>query len=202
MRHLNGHILCAIDTETTGLDPVVHEMIEIAIVPLGPDLKPRKDIFPFNFKIRPENVNVIDKEALSVNKITLEDLYTNGIDPIKASDLFETWFDNLKLPFGKKIVPLGHNWSFDAKFIEKWLGLTAFNCFFDYHYRDSSAIALFLNDWAEFHNERHPFPKVKLSYLCSQLKVENQRAHRALDDAIATAECYRRLVLQAPYMSV
>ena len=32
-------ILAAFDLETTGLDPAVHDIIEIAIVPLNPDFK-------------------------------------------------------------------------------------------------------------------------------------------------------------------
>ena len=38
--------ICAIDIETTGLDPLKHAMIQIAIVPLNQDFRPL-DIEPF-----------------------------------------------------------------------------------------------------------------------------------------------------------
>ena len=39
MKHEKQKILAAFDLETTGLDPAVHDIIEIAIVPLNPDFK-------------------------------------------------------------------------------------------------------------------------------------------------------------------
>ena len=37
MEHDKLRILAAFDLETTGLNPVIHDVIEIAIVPLTPD---------------------------------------------------------------------------------------------------------------------------------------------------------------------
>ena len=39
MKHEKQKILAAFDLETSGLDPAVHDIIEIAIVPLNPDFK-------------------------------------------------------------------------------------------------------------------------------------------------------------------
>jgi DNA polymerase III epsilon subunit-like protein len=93
----------------------------------------------------------------------------------------------------KKILPLAHNWPFEAAFMRKWLGTRTFEDFC-FGYRDTMALANALNDIADFANDPWPFPKVSLTYLCSQLKVENTNPHDALGDAVATAECYRRLV--------
>jgi DNA polymerase III epsilon subunit-like protein len=202
MIHLNGNIICAIDTETTGLDPLVHEILEICILPLNSDLKPLDGIMPFNIFIRPENTNTIDAAALKVSGYSIEQVMQMGIDPLKAIDYFEEWFEKLKLPLNKKIVPLGHNYAFDKAFIQKWMGNVAYNHYFDYHCRDTASVALYLNDWADFHNEKPPFPKYKLSYLCSQLKVENTRAHTALSDCMATAECFRKMCVQGPHIPV
>ena len=55
MIHWNGHQLCAIDTETTGLDPNYNEIIQICILPLDSNIKPRKDVFPFYIEIVPDH---------------------------------------------------------------------------------------------------------------------------------------------------
>lgn len=53
MTHLNGHPLCAIDCETTGLDSNKHMAYQIAIIPLDARLLPRQDVNPFDIYIRP-----------------------------------------------------------------------------------------------------------------------------------------------------
>jgi hypothetical protein len=45
--HLNGHLLAAIDLETTGTRPGYHEIIQIACVPLDSDIKPLAGATPF-----------------------------------------------------------------------------------------------------------------------------------------------------------
>ena len=53
-------IIAAIDIETTGLDPLYHDIIEIAILPLDGEFEPRADILPFVARIRarrPQNAS-------------------------------------------------------------------------------------------------------------------------------------------------
>ena len=40
IQHLNGNLLCSVDTETTGLRAGYHELIQLGVVPLDGDLKP------------------------------------------------------------------------------------------------------------------------------------------------------------------
>ena len=55
-------------------------------------------------------------------KVDLHKLFDTGLDPYKAADLFDEWFQKLGLPFGKKILPLAHNWPFEQAFLSRWLG--------------------------------------------------------------------------------
>lgn len=191
MVHLNGDLLCVIDCETTGLRPHYNDLIQICILPLDSDMKPLKTVTPFYQHMkaaRPENV---DAKALEVNKIDFFHLQQTAFDPDKVADIFDDWFQKLKLPFGKKIQPLAQNWAFDREFIIDWLGVTAFESYFDRRYRDTMSTALFLNDVADTHNEPYPFPKCSLKYIASQLKLDYSGAHDAMIDCMITAEAYR-----------
>lgn len=192
--HLNGNVLCAIDTETTGTDPEVHEIVEICFLALDAELQPRRDIVPFDIQIRPEHEESIDWDAFKKNKIDFFKLCQTGLDKHDAADLFESWAEKLKLPQNKRISPLAQNWVFDCQFIRKWLGPRTFEYYIDGRYRDVMSCALYENDKADRKNERVPFPKVNLAYLCSQMKIEHDRAHTALGDCLSTAKVYRDMV--------
>lgn len=194
MAHTNGNLLCAVDVETTGFIPDYHDIWQFAVLPLDSQINPNQKIPPFyiNMKLkRPEN---IDPQALMIGKMEFAQLQQHAIDPWKAVDLFETWFNNLGLPLGKKIMPIGSNWLFDRGHIMAWLGgPVSFDHFFHFHYRDTQAVALFINDRFDQFCERPPFPKVGLGYLGGMLKVPNLKAHDALQDCVQTGGVYREM---------
>lgn len=193
--HLNGNILCAIDCETTGLDPKKHEIIEIAIVPLDHQLNRLKGFPPFHHYIKPERrPENIEDEAMATNGQDIAWLKLNGIDPWTVQDLLDRWFQKLKLAPTRKIMPLGMNWPFDRAFIQDWLGPNSMEATFSGLFRDLSAVALFMNDRSDFHAIKCPFPKYKLSYIASCLGVTQEKAHTAIEDALVLAECYKRLM--------
>lgn len=203
MIHWNHHQLCVIDTETTGLDPYFHELIQICILPVDSNIQPLKvdgkGVTPFYINIRPEHPERIDPQAMKVNQLTFTDLARTGKDRLAAIDMLEHWI-NEKLNLGatkygtpKKIMPLGQNYAFDKAFIQRWLSPALYDEYFHYHYRDTMIAANFLNDHAAFHAEKVPFSKCNLTWLAKELKVPYDRAHDALQDCLATAEVYRRL---------
>lgn len=194
MIHLNGNLLCTIDTETTGLDPDQHEIFEICILPLDYKLEVSRDIIPFNIKIRPEKEDNIEWGAMQATQQDFMQLCQTGLDKWVAADLFERWFEKLGLAERKRIMPLAHNWIFDKVFIQKWLGNAAFDLHFDGRYRDTMSLALSINDEYDAKNERVPFPKLNLSYIATQLKLDFDKVHNALDDCILTTQVYKELV--------
>jgi DNA polymerase III epsilon subunit-like protein len=199
MQHWNGYQLCAIDTETTGLEPGWNEIVQLAIVPLDSQIKPRKDVLPLNMFIKPEHPERAYKEAMKVNKMTLAELAIKGFDSDKARDLLTEWVDKLDLPYTKhgnrkKIIPLGQNYGFDRGFISHWLGLDEYERMFHYHYRDTMIASHYLNDRSAFHAEPVPFPKSNLSYLAKTLSIDHSGAHDALADCLMSAEVYRQMI--------
>lgn len=196
MQHLNGNLLCAIDVETTGFDPQKNDVIQLCVLPLDAEIRPLKSVMPFFVEMIPKRPQNVDREASKVHRLNMAEIMSRGIDPWKAVDLFDEWFQNLGLPINKKITPLAHNWPFDREFVKEWIGgPISFEGYFHHLYRDSMAASIFMNDRADFRGARYPYPKNSLSYLGTIFGVENQKAHDALQDCITTAEIYRRLIL-------
>ena len=194
MIHLNGNALCVIDCETSGLNDEVHEIVEIAIIPLDSCLEVRSDVPIFNIFMRCENEEEIEWEAFRVTKIDFFKHQQTALDKDVAADLFEQWLEKLKLPHGKRISPLAHNWKFDKGFIEQWLGKGTFEDVFDGRSRDTLDVSLYLNDVADRKAEQIPFAKNNLGWLAKTLDIPHVRAHTAVDDCIVTAEVYKRFV--------
>lgn len=201
MQHWNGCQMCAIDIETSGLDPCFHEILQIAILPLTSGLEPRQDVVPFYMNFKPDYPERVDAKAMKINKLELTRLMREGIDKESAKDLLFEWIDRLKLPQNRsgynrcKIIPLGHNYgAFDRGFITQWLGLDLYEEQFHYHHRDTMILLAYLNDKSAMHAEKVRFSQINLTALCNKMNVKRERSHDALQDCLATAECYRKLV--------
>lgn len=194
MNHLNGHMLCVVDVETTGERPGFHDLIQVCVLPLDYKLDPWKEYVPFYTSLQLKRPDNISHDAQMKVRIKASEAQLNGLEPDRAADLFDEWFQKLRLSPGKRIVPLAHNWPFDRGFMIDWLGEENFKQFFDARYRDTMVAACFLNDRADLTIEPCPYPKVNLEYLASQLKVTHDRAHDALGDCLTTAEVYKRMM--------
>jgi DNA polymerase III epsilon subunit-like protein len=209
MKHLNSNVLGVIDVETTGAVAGHHDMIEICCVILDGTLERSKDFKPFVMNLKPKRPDNIDLEAMRVQRKVLDQvdkdkvcgkrervvsITLGGVDADRGADMFFEWFENLRLPPMKRIMPIAHNWVFDRSFILDWLGPAAFNYIFDPRYRDTMCMSLMDNDVADWRSEPHPYAKNNLQYLCSTLHIDRHNAHTALDDVNATIEVYKKLV--------
>lgn len=194
MLHLNGNLLVAVDVETTGLTPGTHDIWEMAVIPLDKTFKPYKQYKPWHVRIKPKRAENADPKALRLTGLKIADLMTEGFDPWKCADMFEEWFERLQLPIDKKLVPLASNWPFDREFIKEWLGPTTFEYIFHGHYRDTQPIAAFVNDRMSYQCERPPYGRIGLPSLVNHFGLSNSQPHRALYDALASAEVYQKLV--------
>ena len=196
--HLNGHLVCAVDVETTGFVAGYHELIQLAVLPLNEHFLPSKTAPPFYANFRIERPETIDPEAMRVHGIDLKKLATDSISQIDGVDYFDKWFDRLNLPIGakdhKKIMPLWSNGSFDKSFIMEWLGYTTYSHYFHFHERDTQSLALEINDRFAYHGEPIPFPRVGLNALASHFNIKNERAHDALSDCYTTCQVYKNLI--------
>lgn len=198
MRHLNGNVLCSIDTETTGTNPDESGVIEIAAIPLNHMLDVHPALGLFNMTMKPDEGEVIDERAMTVTKKELGRILLLGNNRDRVGDLFIAWFEGLKLGTYKKLIPLAHNWPFDREMIIKWLGRKTYEYIFSPLYRDTMQFANFLNDCADARGEDVPYSKVNLAWLTKQYGIEHLDKHTALSDALATAHLYKDMVKRGP----
>jgi DNA polymerase III epsilon subunit-like protein len=184
-----------VDTETTGLCPNENSVIELCILPLNSDYSINKSVLPFNMMMQPIPGKKIDRDAMTINKIDLPKVMTSCVDAYKAADLLVEWFEKLRLPAYKRIIPIAQNWPFDRAFIMNWLGRLTYELLFDRHYRDTMALAASYNDIADLRGERIPFPKISLGALATRFGIVNPDPHRALGDCVTTAGVYKNLLM-------
>lgn len=192
--NLDGHMLVAVDVETTGRLAGYHEIIQIAVVPLTSSIEPVPNVNPFYMDIAPEHPERVEHNASMVHGLDIATLMDNCPDGWRVADLFDEWFQSLDLPFNKRLVPLAHNWAFERGFLTHWLGIESMNQFFHFHPRDSMLFALSINDAANFHGYPTPFPYVGLGAMCKKFGIEIVKAHDTLADSIAEAKLYKALL--------
>jgi len=194
--HLAGNILCSIDIETSGREAGYHEIIQIAIQPLDSQLRPLKSVPPFYRNIAPDFPERVDKHSTAIHGIDIDELVQTASSQNCVEEALGRWFLSLDLPVDCRIAPLAHNWAFEAAFLKAWLGVDQFDVFFNSVARDTMLDGMFINDRYYVEGHKIPFPAVGLTYMCNKLDVVNSNSHDALCDALATAELYRKLLLE------
>lgn len=106
-----------IDTETTGLDPKKHGVIEMAGLVEVND----KPVEEFNFKIRPFPDDVIDREAMKIHGVTEEEV-RQWLPPVKAHEslieLLSRYIDRYEKT--DKFHWVGYNAYFDVDMTREW----------------------------------------------------------------------------------
>src|SRR5690606_26448898 len=88
--------------------------------------------------------------------------------------------------------PLAQNWPFDQGFLRAWLGNSLFDQVFHPHYRDLIPLFQFVNDLHYVKGGDVHYRRVNLTELCNLFGLERRTSHDALNDALATAEVYKR----------
>lgn len=163
----------AVDTETGGLNPWVHDVIEIgaARFHLQKGIEER-----FQVLIRPQAKQ--DPRARAVHNISNEELEEKGIDSHTAMQRFTEFVKNDPLVF--------HNAPFDISFLIIALQKNKMPLLQNYYYDN-----LFLS--RKYFKERKSH---SLAALKQTLKIETGQAHRALSDAEATAMVFMETIRQ------
>lgn len=174
------------DTETTGLDPKKHDIIQIAgIVEIDDIIKEE-----FNFTCQPFSYENIDQEALKVNGISVETLKTYPAPKEtyrKLITIFNKYIDRYNKK--DKFIPAGHNVSFDVDFLFNFFKKNGDNycgSYLDYHKLDSVTMGMILKIYG-----KEKFDNLKLKTIADYYKLEIA-AHDALSDIRASREVIKK----------
>ncbi|MFA6177595.1 MAG: 3'-5' exonuclease [Candidatus Paceibacterota bacterium] len=173
---MRKHNFAFIDIETTGLNLLKHEIIEIGCVLTSPTLEVLEE---FELKIIPEHIHNADPVAIKVNHYNIQD-WKEAISLKKAIEILSKKV--------KDCIMVGHNVAFDAGFLEYVFNKTEILNTMHYHKLDTISVA-----WARLHNDKD-FEHFSLRELCLYFGIKNERPHNALSDARATFELYKKLM--------
>ncbi len=171
--------LAFIDVETTGFDPEVAEIIELAAV-----IAKYKDgelvvTDQLDLKIRPEHIEDADPAALRVNGY-------NEADWLFAVSLG----DAMKL-FAEKTegaIFVAHNMAFDYGFITQAFKKTGVENKMHYQKLDTISIAFTVM------KDNDEMNKLSLKALTEHYGIENKKAHSAFADTYALYELFKKML--------
>ncbi len=181
---MKSHNLAFIDTETTGTDPNLHEIIELAVIIAkqvpregrGPKLEIIEEC---EWKIKMERPERAEEQALRVNGYNEVD-WMFAIDRKKAMEEFAKKTESCSF--------VSHNLTFDYAFIQKAFEETQVENRMHYAKLDTISIA-----FARLYDAPQA-DRFSLKALCELLKVENSKAHTALADTRALVAVYKKMM--------
>ena len=170
--------LLFVDTETTGLDPSRHELLEVAAIRTSPD--GLTIISKYEAKLKPLHLETAEPKALQVNGYSAEEWADDKcVSPVRVVDALQ------KMAGGTVLV--GQNVSFDEGFLSPLFISTGLNPPWGYHRVDTVSLAwpLFVHTGLE---------GLSLSKLCAFLGVAQMPTHRAAADVEACRQVYLKLM--------
>lgn len=166
-----------IDTETTGLDPSKHELLEISILrEKSPPTHAEYDMW-ITYKIKPERIEDASPQALKINGYTPED----WVDAVPFAEVAEEIAALLT-----DCLVVGHNVDFDLNFINAALRRAGVEAKISYHKLDTTTLAY-------EHLHQKGLDSLSLASVCKHLGVTNAGAHTASADVYRCREAFYKL---------
>lgn len=170
------------DTETTGLDKDKNGLIQISgIIEIDGVVTDS-----FNFKIAPFEKDIIEPDALKVNKTTIEEILTYPKPNIVYSQLLQL-FDKYIDKYNKddKFFPAGYNIKFDLEFLSSFFKKNNnlyFGSYCNWHGIDGLSLVHYMEYLGGLKLKNY-----KLGTLCEYFDIQ-LNAHDANEDITATRE--------------
>jgi DNA polymerase III epsilon subunit-like protein len=170
----------AIDTETTGLEAGINEILSLSAILFDKDFN---EIDRYQSNVRPMHPILIDDEALKINGFKRNDLINHPL-PIQVRSTFLDWVGEYT---EEKILPLGHNFAFDKGFLQVFFA-HYFDDLFHYKFRDTFVLAQGLIDSGLLEVK-----STSLIHLCDHFEIPH-KPHDSFGDAWATLQLYKKLI--------
>lgn len=176
-----------IDTETGGVNPARNPLLTMA----GWIENKGQVIEKFEWKIKPCENDTIEKKALEVNKLTIEEIM-NFEDSKTVYDDFISMLDIYVNKYDKKdkMVFAGYNAQFDKNFLYHWFKKHGNKFFFSYFYGLPMDVGSFvLNYCAKFDLK---LANHKLATVAKHFGISAE-FHDAMEDIIVTRKIFNRV---------
>ena len=178
--------LLFLDTETTGLNPNKHGVIQVAMIHGKHEFMIHVNPLPLGVKV--------DKEASKINGFKKKDIKKLPYHLTQFNEM-KGYLDIYINPFDKKdkFTVVGYNVKFDVEFLHGWADRENFE--FMGSYLDWRVIdVLVLARTAHYLDQMPSEPKdFKLETICEVYGIKIN-AHDALDDIKATKELFYKLI--------
>ena len=182
-----------LDTETSGLDPYIHTVIELAFVLV--DLHSGRELVSWEtpIKVSQEDWDKCDKKSLLINGMTREALSV-GLNSSEARVRIEEIFVQQGIIQGRAVF-ICQNPSFDRPFFSKIIPTyRQEELHFPYHWFDLASMywALVLSKRQNASDMAYSFSKDAIANDCGLPPEE--RPHRAMNGVRHLLLCYEKLV--------
>lgn len=184
-----GDVYFSVDIETDGPIPGPYSLLSFAMVPAGAFrhgryVRPEAEPDSLYLELRPISEQ-FDAEALAVNRLDRERLRKEGLDPSDAMAQAAEWIADQTGPGTPVLVayPLSFDWSWLYWYFMKFAGASPFKhsrCF-----DIKTAIAVKGRRGVARSGHRH---------LPEALRSAHSHTHHALEDAIAQADTFAKLM--------
>lgn len=171
-----------IDTETSGLDNLKHQILTVAIVLCDNN---GNEVFSEEYKVKQQDWAEINTRALEVNGIVLEEHNKTALSELEVAQKIH---DVLKMYGLFRPIVIGQNVTFDIGFLQNMFKRTELKYPFDYHFQDTMVLANVLKDVGKM-----PIVNVKLVTIANFFGLSTD-FHRALEDARMTAKVYYKMI--------
>lgn len=175
-------ILCVLDTETTGLSPEQHEIIQVAAIFCDASLRELERV---SFKIRPEHIERASKKALEINGYHPRTWNPKFYSHKKAFEYLNKYVKKYEA-LGDSVIIAGQNVKFDYGFLQK--GYQEAGVLFPF----SNAMVELMDIakiWSSARDVR--LKKLSLKYLAEFTNQVNTNPHDAEADAEVTLDVLR-----------
>lgn len=178
--------LVFVDIETTGLLPVEHEIIDIAVIRVeqswptegAPQFMIKDE---WTTKVHPEHLISADPASLKISGYIASE-WTGAVSLQEALATFVQKTEGA--------IMVAHNIAFDSEFLNFHLAQNKLVNTMHYHRLDTVSMAFAVLQNAPGIN------RYSLGELCKYFGIENQNAHTALSDARADFELFKKLILR------
>jgi len=173
-------ILTFLDTETTGLDLLEHEVIEVAMLQVDVDKNFNYGVVScYEAKIKPKYIKRASPTALKINGYTPES-WKKAEKPENILPVIKEWVESSDYLVGQNLV-FDYNF-INALFDREQLERPKYPKYFDTKHMAEKLVAEGI------------LKRTALDYLCENYKISSSgRAHTALVDVMRTFELFKKL---------